>query len=128
MIIVDTHAWIWWVSKPTKLGRKARSKIERATEIGLSAISVWEAAMLVGRGRLRLDRSVGEWLREALAVDRLRVLPIDSGVALTAATFGDAIHSDPADRLIVATALEMSAPLVTKDAVIAGAGIVRCIW
>ena len=128
MIIVDTHAWIWWVSKPTKLGRKARSKIERATEIGLSAISVWEAAMLVGRGRLRLDRSVGEWLREALAVDRLRVLPIDSGVALTAATFAHAIHSDPADRLIVATALEMSAPLVTKDAVIAGAGIVRCIW
>jgi PIN domain nuclease of toxin-antitoxin system len=128
VIVVDTHAWIWWVSKPDKLGRKARSCLERATEIGLSAISVWEAAMLVARGRIRLDRSTGEWIRDALAVDRLRVLPVDAGTALTAATIGAAIHYDPADRLIVATALEAGAPLITKDAAITGSGIVRCVW
>lgn len=128
MIILDTHAWVWWVSRPSKLGPAARRSLQRATEIGLSAISVWEVAMLVTRGRMRLDRAIGEWVRDALVVDRLRLLPIDAGIALTAATIGSAIHYDPADRIVVATALELGAPLVTKDDAITEAGLVRCIW
>lgn len=84
--------------------------------------------MLVTRGRMRLDRAIGEWVRDALVVDRLRLLPIDAGIALTAATIGSAIHYDPADRIVVATALELGAPLVTKDDAITEAGLVRCIW
>lgn len=128
MIVLDTHAWVWWVTKPSKLGKKARKAIESASEVGLSAISIWELAMLVTRGRIRLDRGTTEWVRDALDVQRLRVLPVDAAVALTAATLGDAIHYDPADRIIVATALDTGRPLVTKDAAITDSGIVRCVW
>jgi PIN domain nuclease of toxin-antitoxin system len=128
VILIDTHAWVWWVSSPKKLGKSARRELGRAAEVGLSAISVWEVAMLVVRGRMRLDRGVSEWIREALAIERLVVVPVEASVALTAATIGGALHYDPADRIIVATALERGAPLLTKDAAIADAGIVRCIW
>jgi PIN domain nuclease of toxin-antitoxin system len=128
MIVVDTHAWVWWLTRPAKLGTRARSALKRASMVGVSAISVWEVAMLVSRGRMRLDRAVGSWIKDALAGETLRLLPLDAEIAVTAASIGSALHYDPADRIIVATALELGAPLVTMDGAITRSGVVRCIW
>ena len=68
MIVLDTHAWIWWVADPARLSTAARKAIEKERVRGICAISVWELAVLIQRGRLVLDRDVADWVRDALAV------------------------------------------------------------
>lgn len=83
--------------------------------------------MLVLRGRLRLDTETRAWVLAALAADRVEVAPFTADVAVTAAGLS-ALHPDPADRIIVATALENRASLVTRDAAIAQSKTVKCVW
>lgn len=128
MIIADTHAWIWWVSNPGRLSKTARRALDGATAVGVSAISVWEVAMLVFRKKLRFDRDVATWIDDALAVEGIVPIPVSPSIALMAATIGSALHYDPADRLIVATTLESRTSLVTKDERIAESGVVTCVW
>jgi PIN domain nuclease of toxin-antitoxin system len=59
MIVLDTHAWLWWVSDPSRLSRAAHRKIRTATQIGISAISCLEVATAVTKGRITLDRGAG---------------------------------------------------------------------
>lgn len=70
MIILDTHAWLWWISNPEKLGAGAASAIEQAMDqngILLSSISTWEIALLVAKGRLALSIDVHDWVRKQKA-------------------------------------------------------------
>ena len=67
MIVLDTHAWIWWRADPGRLSAPAADVIVAADRIGLSAVSVWELGMLVRLGRISLDRDVARWVRHALA-------------------------------------------------------------
>ena len=69
MILLDTHIWVWWVSRPERLQRRHRDLLERSTDriFGVSIISCWEVAKLVQYGRLKLDRTVGLWMEGALA-------------------------------------------------------------
>lgn len=69
MIVLDTHAWLWWLTKPEKLGRAAARTLERATRVGIAAISPWEIAMKAEAGKLRFDRPYAVWLEEALLCD-----------------------------------------------------------
>jgi PIN domain nuclease of toxin-antitoxin system len=115
VIVLDTHAWIWWVSAPQRLGRRARREIARARRVGVPAICCLEVATLAERGRIELDRPTLDWLEDALDEPNLDLLPLTPAVAVRAATLGDSFHGDPADRLIVATAILYSARLVTKD-------------
>lgn len=126
MIVLDTHAWLWLVIDPQRLGPDAVEAIDQADEIGVSAISCWEVAMLAAKGRIALDRGTFEWLDAALAGPPAKLLPIDPEVAAVAVTLP--LHGDPADRLIVATALSRGAPLVTKDEAIQKSGLLRTIW
>jgi PIN domain nuclease of toxin-antitoxin system len=127
--VLDTHTWLWWVSAPGRLGRTARRAVERADTLLLSAISVWEVALKVRRGRLRLTLPLETWLPAALDVPRLELAPLDVAVAVRAAALeGTTLHGDPADRFIVATALERGWPLVTKDEAITAAGVVETVW
>jgi len=129
MIVVDTHAWLWWVNgDERRLSKSARRELDRASSVGVCAITVWEIARLVAVGRYRLEPDMKTWVSDALAVDRVELLPLSPNIAMTAASLGSAIHKDPADRMIVATALEHDVPIVTKDGAIRDAGIVRCIW
>jgi PIN domain nuclease of toxin-antitoxin system len=57
LIILDTHAWIWWNAEPDKLSGPARQAIDEADEVGICPISCWELAMLVSKNRLKLDRA-----------------------------------------------------------------------
>lgn len=127
MIVLDTHAWLWWVSEPARLGRKAEEAIASAHVIGVPAICCFEVAAAVSRGRVVLDREVGAWLDAALALPKTELLPLTPRVAVRAAAL-QSFHGDPADRLIVATALIESCPIATRDRLIRRYKAVSSIW
>lgn len=127
MILLDTHAWIWAVSAPTRLGRDGRRLLARDRARGVAAISCWEVATLAARGRIELDRDPVAWMEEALLEAGADLLPLTPAVAAASAQLGD-FHGDPADRLIIATALTHGAILVTKDERIREFGAVRTAW
>jgi PIN domain nuclease of toxin-antitoxin system len=132
MILLDTHAWVWWVADPVRLPAPAREAIQESLEAGgpvhVSTISTWEVAMLVARGRLELTTSVEEWIGHAEAAPEIAFVPVDNRIALRSVQLEDFAHRDPADRLIVATALALGAGLVTADARLRGYGPLITIW
>lgn len=127
MILLDTHAWIWAASAPDRLGRDGRRLLARDRARGVAAISCWEVATLAARRRIELDRDPVAWMEEALVEVGADLLPLTPAVAAASAQFGD-FHGDPADRLIIATALTHGAVLVTKDERIREFGAVRTAW
>ncbi len=128
MILLDTHAWIFMVDDPKRLGSGARRAIAKADRIGLAAISLWELAMLVEKGRLSLNRDLLEWIRDALEPSRVELLPMTPSIVATAHQLRGALDGDPGDRLIVATALVEGGKLVTKDGRITDSRIVPVLW
>lgn len=128
MIVLDTHVWIWWLTKPDKLGKKAARAIDKAEKIGVPAICVWEVAMKVRARKLKFDRPVETWVETALTEDaRLELLHLQPRISIEAVRLSWD-HSDPADRFIVATARAHDAVLLTADEEIARSGLVRCVW
>ena len=105
MILLDTHALIWFDRGDQRLGPTTRGLIEeglQAGEIAISAISIWEFGMLVSKGRLRMDLGLNDW-RSTLREQGLIEISISADLAERAATLPN-LHGDPADRIIVATA------------------------
>jgi PIN domain nuclease of toxin-antitoxin system len=128
MIVLDTHAWVWWLTKPEKLGKRAARAIEKARRIGVPAICAWEVAIKSEQGKLRFDRPYDVWIDDALREDkRVELLPLLPSVAVRSARLSWD-HADPADRLIVATACVLAANLVSADERIHESGLVTCIW
>lgn len=128
MIVLDTHAWIWWRAAPGRLSDTAAHAIEQSDRLGLSSISIWELGTLVRRGRISLDREIAAWVRQAVGGPRLSVLAPGPAVALAAALLDDAFPGDPADRLIYATARDAGARLLTRDDRIARFDPARVVW
>jgi len=128
-VLLDTHAWIWWRSDPAQLSGPAAQAIDRAEVLGLSAISVFELAAKVAKNKLTLSLPVDDWLGEALAHPRLRLLDVTVAIAQDAGTLGRSwTHGDPADRMLVATALSLGWPIVSKDGRIRESGLVQVLW
>ena len=118
LVLLDTHAWVWLMNGSGRLGPKARKAIQRSLAeeaVLVSAISPWEVAMLVSKGRLVLDRDVGEWIEAALALPGMRLEPISPDVAVASTRLPGTLHADPADRLIAATARHHGSTLITAD-------------
>jgi PIN domain nuclease of toxin-antitoxin system len=116
MVVLDTHAWLWWVDAPERLSAPARRAIDEAESVGIAAISCWELAMLVVRRRIELAHDVRMWIRRALAQPGVAALEFGPAVAVDAALLArEDFHGDPADRLLYATARSRGAPLVTRD-------------
>jgi len=118
LVLLDTHSWIWLLNGSERLGPKARKSIQRSLSdeaVLVSAISPWEVAMLVAKGRIVLDRDVGEWVETALALPGIRLEPISPEVAVASTRLPGTIHSDPADRMIAATARHLGSTLITAD-------------
>lgn len=128
LIVLDTHAWIWWTSSPERLSDAARQRCEGADSLGVCAISCWEVAMLVAKGRLTLDRDVLTWVQQALRQPRIRLLPLLPEIAVAATRFGEGIPPDPADRIVLASALHHGAPLVTKDRALWSSQGAAIVW
>lgn len=127
MILLDTHAWIWLVSDPDRLGAKARAALQKTTSKAIASISCWELAMLSSRGRIELDRDPISWMEDSLATEGIELLPLTPAVAVASTQLGD-FHGDPADRLIVGTALVHSAVLISKDDRIRGSDRIEIVW
>lgn len=128
MTVLDTHSWLWWVSNDANLSRAAAKEIRAAKRIGVCAISCLEVATAVAKGRVQLDRDPLVWMQQALALDRVELLPISPSIAVQATQLGREFHGDPADRLIVATAILETATLVTKDERIRAYPAVTTVW
>ena len=119
MIVVDTHILVWWVSEDRQLSDSAREAIETEAENGgtilVSSITAWEVAMLVSKNRLTLTMDVDTWLETVGEIDGVEFVPVDNKVAVESTRMLGDFHKDPADRMIVALARQMSVPLVTTD-------------
>jgi len=116
MIVLDTHTLIWLVEGNEQLGTQAKILADQAlkkNELLVSAISFWEMAMLVQRGRIELYDSIENWRFELLQMG-LREIPINGEIAITSTQL-KSFHPDPADRFITATALFFNAMLITAD-------------
>lgn len=132
MIVLDTHAWVWWVAGSARLPAPARDAIQECLDAGdpvrVSTISTWEVAMLVARGRLELTLDVDDWIAHAEAAPEIEFVPVDNRIALRSVQLDGFGHRGPADRIIVATALGMNAVLVTADARLHAYAPVTTIW
>lgn len=133
MIVLDTHVLVWWVNGDSQLSENARAAIEheQKAENGLiliSAISAWEVAMLIEKGRLALSMSVDDWLDVVAEIESVRFVPLDVAVGVQATRLPGDFHKDPADRMIVSLARHLNAPLVTADEKIRAYKHVRSVW
>ena len=119
ILLLDTHVWIWLVHKePRILKSAALPAIEMAEERGglcLSAISVWEVAMLASKGRLKFTMDCSTWVKRAMSQPGLNLLALTPDILVSSTRLPGDLHGDPADRMIVAAALQHRATLVTAD-------------
>jgi PIN domain nuclease of toxin-antitoxin system len=113
MIELDTHIFVWSELEPARIPAKIQAAMDAEDEWGISAISLWEIAMLAEKGRLTLPEPLLPWFEKALSNKKIRLLPITKEIAAKSA--GLPMHGDPADRLIAATAIEYNCPLATVD-------------
>lgn len=94
----------------------------------VSAITAWEIAMLVERGRIALAMDLDEWLRAVESLEGVSIIPVTVQMAVQSVTLPGEFHKDPADRLIVALARVQNAPIITADEKIQAYPHVRWIW
>ena len=116
-LLLDTHALLWVLNDEKRLGARARKRIERDATRGtlaVSAITFWEVALLTLRRRVAVTPT-GPALRAHVLGLGVHELSIDGAVAELAGRLSIK-HADPADCLLVATALEHDVTLVTADA------------
>jgi len=126
-VIIDTHALIWAVDDPERLGSKAHALIDDSRiEILLSSGCIWELAIKIGLGKLTLSLPFVTWMNQAVTDLNLTILPITIECADVQSRL-DNHHRDPFDRLVVAHAVVMSAPLISSDPIFDRYSISR-IW
>ena len=116
--LLDTHTWIWWHMRPQNLSKKVLSLIGdtgKYSELLLSAISPWEFSKLLEKGRLGISYDPEDWIESALDMPKLRFVPLSPVIAYRSTVLPQPFHNDPADQIIVATAREENATILTKD-------------
>lgn len=132
MIVLDTHALIWWAVGDERLSVNAGEAIRRELEDGgqvlVSAITAWEIAMLVERGRLVLTMELGQWLSAVESIEGVALVPITPQLAMQSVQLPGEFHRDPADRMIVALAREFNAAVITADDKIRRYAHVKSVW
>lgn len=115
MIVLDTHIWLWWVNGETALlGNIRANQIEQSEYIAVSAISCFEVSWLAHNGRIELACDQDQWFEKALSGSGITLLPITPKIASVATALPEH-HSDPQDRIIIATAIMHNAKLMSSD-------------
>lgn len=128
MILLDTHAFIWWTSDRDRLSKKALKYIEaHSQELAFSVVSAWEIALLHKKKRLELPLSPTDFIERALKHYGIEELVLHRTTALKAVNLPD-IHDDPFDRVLIAEAQVGKLKLVTKDSVIPKYPGLHIIW
>ena len=126
MILLDTHVLLWFRLGSRRIGRQCRELMRRGLQEGTlaaSAFSFWEIALLHDKGRMNLLQDVRAW-RTQLLRDGLNEIPVDGDIAIRANGLQD-FHADPADRIIVATALGGHSLVTADDRILSWSGQVR---
>lgn len=117
-LLLDTHVWIWVAAGDSILAPKVRKSIERAKAceyLFISPISIWEISMLVERKKIQLEMDLTDWLKQWVELPGIMTATFSFQVALLSNRLPGNIHGDPADRILVASAYEENAVLVTAD-------------
>lgn len=131
MVVLDTHIIVWDALTVSKLSKKAKDAIDVADEKGsliICDISIWEIAMLIKKNRLQIEETPANLLQTILDARRYVVKGITPEIAERSVNLGDEINNDPADRLIVATAMVENYPLITADKNLRKAKSINTIW
>ena len=131
LTLLDTHAWIWWVTEDRRLPAAARRVLDRQAARGslaVSLISVWEVAKKVEKAQLVLDRPVDDWIDQASARPGLQLLELTRPILIESCRLPGTFHGDPADQILVATARDRDAVILTKDDRIRQYAHVRSRW
>jgi PIN domain nuclease of toxin-antitoxin system len=129
--LLDTHTWIWWHTNPKNLSEKVIDIISNPNNyeaLLLSAISVWEFCKLLEKGRIGVSLDPNDWLDQALDMQDLILIPLTPIIAYKSTTLHKPFHNDPADQIIVATAIEEKATILTKDEKILRYKSVNSLW
>jgi PIN domain nuclease of toxin-antitoxin system len=118
-LLLDTHILLWWRTNPEQLAKSHEQCLEdieaRGEPAGISAITLWELAKMVARGRLEIQQPLDLWLQELENHPRICVYPLSARIAAESVRLGQDFHNDPADQIIVATALCHGLRLITAD-------------
>ena len=126
-LLLDTHAWLWFVLGDDSLTPVARKLIEDpSNEILISPVAYWETAIKISIGKYQLAKPFADFITHAIAGQGFKILPIlpEHTLALVSLPFH---HRDPFDRLLVAQALTESLPLLSADAALDAYGT-RRLW
>lgn len=125
-ILLDTHVWIWLMLGSNELSKDFIKSIQIAQEnenILISPISIWEIGMLEAKNKIRFDRDCQDWIDHALNQEGIKLTPITPRIAIQSSRLPGDLHGDPADRLLIATAHEENAVLVSCDSKIIDYGV-----
>ncbi len=128
MIVLDTHALVWWREENRNLSRRAKRAIESADRIVVPTICCFELSTLERRGRMALDRGVTAWIRAVMAAPRVEEHALSGEIAAEAGRLPDGFPGDPVDRIVYATATWLGARLVTRDRRITAFDPARVVW
>jgi PIN domain nuclease of toxin-antitoxin system len=129
--LLDTHAWVWWLTEDRRLSPRAKARIRTSAakhDLWISLISIWEVAKKVEKGRLILDRPVDQWLDQAVTPEGLGIRELTRPILVESCQLPQPFHGDPADQILVATARRNGAVLVTKDERIRRYAHVQSLW
>ena len=129
--LLDTHAWVWWVTEDRRLSTRAGAMIRRRVaerNLWISLISVWELAKKVEKQQLILDRPLDRWVEEAVARPGLGVWEMTRPILIQSCELPQPFHGDPADQILVATARHHGAVVITKDQRIRRYAHVQSLW
>jgi PIN domain nuclease of toxin-antitoxin system len=131
VIVLDTHVLVWWVTGTRRLSVRAKRVVDQNVRRGpaiVSAISVLEIATAARRGRLELGVPLDQWLADLRMLPEIQFESVSAEIAEIAGGFDDTTPGDPADRIIIATALTLGAKLVTADERLRASSTVATVW
>lgn len=117
-VLVDTHIWLWHLNTEDTLSSRVKNIIDASAvenELYISAISIWEMAMLVSKKKITLNTSCQAWVNKSLSLPGVSLIPLSPEISIESCNLPGNFHGDPADRILVASARIENLCLISRD-------------